>query len=96
MRKFFGFIVTAVCCVALCISCGNKQQNESVEQPTETVAVEKVEPVANGVFVCNGKFAKRYHRTPHCSGLGNCQGEIVEMTVEQAEAQGKTPCKKCY
>ena len=92
-------LLVILCCVALCMACGSAQQNKSPEQSAQIEAVETVatsEPVANGVFVCNGKFAKRYHRTRHCSGLGNCQGEIVEMTVEQAEAQGKTPCRKCY
>lgn len=96
MKKIFGFFVVAVCCVVLCASCGNKQKNESPEQsaPIETVA--EKEHVVNGVFVCTGKFAKKYHRTQHCPGLGNCSGEILEVTVEQAQSQGKTPCKKCY
>ena len=98
MKKILVFIVVAVCCV-VCVSCGGAQQNKSPKQSAQIEAVETVatsEPVTNGVFVCNGKFAKRYHRTQYCSGLGNCQGEIVEMTVEQAEARGMTPCKKCY
>jgi len=90
-------LLVILCYVALCMACGSAQQNKSSEQSTQTViAVEKKEPVTNGVFVCNGKFAKRYHCTPHCSGLGNCQGEILEMTIEQAEAWGLTPCKRCY
>lgn len=95
MKRYFG-IILAVCSVALCACCGNNQQrNTPIEYYKQSVA-QYDEPIVNGVFVCNGKFAKRYHRTQHCSGLGNCQGEIVETTIEQAEARGMTPCKKCY
>ncbi len=95
MKKYFG-IILVICCIALCVSCGNnQQQNKSIDQYEQSV-VACDEPIVNGVFVCNGKYAKRYHRTQNCSGLSNCQGGITKMTVEQAESKGLTPCKKCY
>lgn len=43
------------------------------------------------VYVCSGHSAKRYHSISDCKGLRKCSGEILEMTV--AEADGKTPCR---
>lgn len=45
------------------------------------------------VYVCSGHSAKRYHSISDCKGLRKCSGEILEMTV--AEAEGKTPCRMC-
>ena len=91
MKKIFGFILVIVCCVLLCVSCGGNQQSKSLEG-AQAVSAENT----GCVYVCNGKYAKRYHRTQSCRGLSNCQGGILEMTEEQAEARGMTPCKRCY
>ena len=91
MKKIFGLIL-AVCCVILCASCGgdNKKSatNSNVSNETRTST--------ESVFICTGGHAKRYHSRKNCSGLGNCQGEIVEMTEVQAQEMGRTRCKKCY
>ena len=34
----------------------------------------------------------KYHRLPSCSGMEN----PTEVTLEQAESWGYTPCKRCY
>ncbi len=52
-----------------------------------------VDPV---VYICTGGYATRYHSRSNCSGLGNCGGQIVEMTETQARNQGRTPCQRCY
>ena len=91
MKKFFGSILVIVCCVLLCVSCGGDQQRKSLEG-AQAVSTENT----GCVYVCNGKYAKRYHRTRYCSGLNNCQGGVVGMPIEDAEARGLTPCRKCY
>lgn len=48
------------------------------------------------VYVCTGGYAKRYHATEHCRGLMRCRGDVVEMSIEEAEESGKTSCKICY
>ena len=66
----------------LLMSCGgHKQQKHKVD--------------ADCVYVCSGSSAKRYHSVEDCKGLSRCSGEIVEMTVEEAEEDGKTPCRMC-
>ncbi len=56
---------------------------------------EKHEIVEDGVFVCTGPKAKRYHSVEDCMGLSKCKGEVVEITIEEAEERGKTPCHLC-
>lgn len=48
------------------------------------------------VYVCTGKYAKRYHCDENCKGLGSCKGEIRLVPISTAKKQGKTPCGYCY
>ena len=34
----------------------------------------------------------KYHSDPHCSRMNG----VIEMSVEEVQAMGYTPCKKCY
>lgn len=86
-----SYIFHIILCVTLSTSCGCRQQNNLLES-----AHRSSDKNAGCVYVCNGKYAKRYHRTRYCSGLNNCQGGVVEMPIEDAEARGLTPCRKCY
>lgn len=45
------------------------------------------------VYVCKSRGAKRYHLKANCRGLSNCTYEVIQMTREEAEKQGKTRCK---
>lgn len=55
----------------------------------------KYEVDSECVYVCSGPTSKRYHSVDDCQGLSNCSGEILEMTQEEAEDIGKTPCRMC-
>lgn len=59
-----------------------------------------VDPVSNNssssVYICTSLSSKKYHSTPDCRWLENCSGQVKEISVTAAEAQGKTPCKGCY
>jgi hypothetical protein len=48
------------------------------------------------VYVCTGRYAKRFHCDENCRGLGNCKGEIRLVPISTAKKQGKTPCGYCY
>lgn len=48
------------------------------------------------VYICDGPFAKRYHKHRNCSGLDNCSGSVFSSTHEEAEKQGLTKCQICY
>ena len=48
------------------------------------------------VYICTGETSTKYHRDHDCRGLYRCSGEIEEVSVEEAEDMGRTPCKICY
>lgn len=87
--------------LALC-SCDNSKTKESqlnreYTETTEEYAEEHAEEYAEDmVYVCTGGSARRYHNEPDCRGLSRCRGDIEEMSVEDAESEGKTPCRICY
>jgi hypothetical protein len=46
------------------------------------------------VYVCTGPSAECYHVDRDCWGLGNCSGEIEEMSVSSADDYYR-PCSIC-
>ena len=48
------------------------------------------------VYICTGSKSVRFHKTPTCRGLNNCQGTITKITLEDARKMGRTPCKICH
>lgn len=83
--------------LALC-SCNNSETKESQlnREYTETTEEYAEEYAEDMVYVCTGGSARRYHNEPDCRGLSRCRGDIEEMSVEDAESEGKTPCRICY
>lgn len=66
------------------ISCGGAKEKKNNELGFDEV------------YVCTGKYAKRYHCDENCKGLGSCKGEIRLVPISTAKKQGKTPCGYCY
>lgn len=60
---------------------------------TPTTPVET--PQSRGVYIAASGNGKKYHWSAYCSGM---DGNVIEMSKEDAEAAGYTPCKKksCY
>lgn len=56
---------------------------------------EKYEADPDCVYVCSGRNARRYHSVDNCKGISKCSGEVIEMTIEEAENEYKTPCRIC-
>lgn len=50
----------------------------------------------SNVYICTGETSTKYHSDPDCRGLSRCSGEIEEVSEEEAEDMGRTPCKICY
>lgn len=76
------------------VSCGGTKEKESKQEPTR--AEQKHVHHYDEVFVCTGKYAKRFHCDEDCKGLQSCRSEIVVMSIEEAEDLGLTPCGYCY
>lgn len=75
--------ITLLALVIVFVACGgNRKQTRHKASP-------------DCVYVCSGHSAKRYHSVEDCKGLSRCSGSIVEMTVEEAENKGRTPCRMC-
>ena len=47
------------------------------------------------VYICTGSSATTYHMSKSCRGLSSCKGSIKEVTVEEATAMKRRPCKIC-
>ena len=58
------------------------QENNSVDDTAST----------DMVWVASSGKGKKYHSDPTCSNMKN----PVQITKQQAEAQGKGACSKCY
>lgn len=80
MKKILSILMLAV---AL-ISCGGGKEKKNNKLGFDEV------------YVCGGRYAKRYHNDEYCKGLQSCRGGIEIMTIEEAEDLGKTPCGYCY
>lgn len=50
----------------------------------------------DNVYICTGTQSKRYHKTEDCIGLSKCSRSIEEISIEEAEELGRTPCGYCY
>jgi hypothetical protein len=80
--------------------------NGSKVLPTEEPVIEKKEietyksaerlipksKTAKSVYICNGKYAKRYHLSPYCRGLSNCKSTVSSISLEDVNASGKSLC----
>lgn len=64
-----------------------KAQEEPVAEQNQ---VQESEPTGEMVWITSG--GDRYHRDSSCSNMKNPR----EVTIDEAEALGKTPCQKCY
>lgn len=62
---------------------------------TQTTAAITTERKANVVYIAASGNGTKYHASKTCSGM---DGNVIEMSREEAEAAGYTPCQKnsCY
>lgn len=51
-----------------------------------------IQQTTSTVYICNGKYAKKYHYKKDCRGLSNCKASIISMTKIVAQKKGKTLC----
>jgi len=46
----------------------------------------------DNVYICNSKYAAKYHYSETCRGLNACKHEIIKMTLKEAKAKGFDLC----
>lgn len=44
------------------------------------------------VYICKGKYSKRYHYDKSCRGLSNCSTNIYKVDLNEAKRLGRTLC----
>jgi len=44
------------------------------------------------VFICKGKYSKKYHYSKSCRGLSNCSTQVYSVTLQDAKKLGRTLC----
>lgn len=81
MKKILSILMLAIALIGL-NACAEANASEQKKE-------EKV-------YICTGKYAKRYHRYSDCRGLGSCKGDVELVPLSTAKKQGKTPCGYCY
>ena len=47
------------------------------------------------VYICTGNGSYAYHKNDNCSGLNNCQAEIISTSLKKAKKKRRA-CKICY
>ncbi len=69
-----------------------EQTAAEVIQADPVTEAQAAEPIGSHVYIASSGNGKKYHSNPSCSNMNG----TIELTLEEAEAQGYTPCKKCY
>lgn len=64
-------------------------------QSSSTTTPSTLQPKPSVVYIAASGNGSKYHKSSKCSGMN---GDVIEMTREEAEAAGYSPCKKnsCY
>jgi len=44
------------------------------------------------VYICKGKYSKKYHLVKKCRGLSNCSTKIEEVQLSEAKTLRRTLC----
>ena len=84
MKRILVIILLVLC--SLCVSSFVVEASEDYSSSQSYGQV---------VYVCTGNYATKYHSRKNCSGLGNCRGRIVPVSLSEARSEGRTACKKC-
>ena len=82
--------------IILMASCSSSSKKSADVEPEKKESAVKSAYSGGNVFICTGGSSKRYHCDRDCKGLSRCSGEIEEVSEEEAENMGRTPCKICY
>lgn len=73
------------------------ESNSTVTVPPQSSSTTASTPQRkpSAVYIAASGNGVKYHKSPNCSKMN---GNVIEMTREEAEAAGYTPCKKnsCY
>lgn len=94
--SLLGFIMFAFVAGGMIYACTN--ENDKSHKTTEVKSYNNISTnnSKDNVYICTGTQSKRYHKTEDCIGLSKCSRSIEEISIEEAEELGRTPCGYCY
>ncbi len=70
----------------------NAKEKQRVNKNNPVPVTSKPILKSKSVYICNGKYSKRYHLSPYCRGLSNCKASISSVSVDKARYMGRTLC----
>ena len=82
--------------VTTCAWCVNDEQYDQLKDIIKKPKNKTIGYTHEGVYICTGAKAKKYHYHSGCSGLAGCNDIVEAISESQAISSGRTPCKKCY
>ena len=93
-------LLLAICALSI-TSCDNdprkKYSLDGYNKPQKEYSIDEYNDAREDyVYICTGGKSKRYHADEYCNGLRRCSGSVEEVSVDEAEDMGRTPCKICY
>lgn len=56
-------------------------------------AITSFDSVESKVYICNGKYSKKYHYSEKCRGLSNCKSSIEKVTLKYAKNIRRILCE---
>ena len=56
------------------------------------VSVSSFNSSETAVYICSGKYSKKYHFRKNCRGLSNCKNEIKQVNISEAKKFCRTTC----
>ena len=90
MKKLFYVTLSLL---LMCVSCANEKRNR-VEKAGQFYDSQESE--TGFVYICTGKTAHAYHSNEDCYGLSSCKGDVISVSLDEAEDMGRTPCHYCH
>ena len=48
--------------------------------------------IKTNVYICKGKYSKKYHYKKNCRGLSNCSTSTYKITLSEAKKLKRTLC----
>ena len=82
--------------ITTCAWCVNDEQYEQLKNIISNPKNKTIGYTHEGVYICTGGYASKYHSNPACNGLSGCNDIVKTISETQAISSGRTPCKKCY
>lgn len=71
----------------------NQESDFNVQRYSDfRIYLRNTETPYDSVFICTGKYSRRYHLKRNCKGVSGCQGTVIKTALDQAMSKGRSLC----